>query len=119
MARLLLVLMAFASAAGFPPGPSVHVGVGLHIPDPDPAVPLEPCFDPLDATDCIQAALDRNSSGPVSVHIADHDGQPWVVRPLWIRRSNLVVSLAPDVVLLAKSGAFKGTGKTQCLQGHR
>jgi hypothetical protein len=68
-----------------------------------------PCFDATDATDCLQAALDSNITTGITVHLSADNG-PWVVRPLWIRRSNLIVSLAPGVVLLAKPGAFRGTG---------
>jgi hypothetical protein len=69
---------------------------------------MEPaCFDPVDATACLQQLLDQNSSA--AVHVPNHDNRPWIVRPLWIRRSNLVVTFAPGVVLLAKAGSFLGT----------
>ena len=67
--------------------------------------PLQPCFDPVDATDCIQQALNQTASS--HVHLANL-GKPWIVRPLFIRRSNLLVTFAPGVVVSAKAGEFKG-----------
>ena len=68
---------------------------------------MQPCFDPVDATFCMQLLLDQNSTA--AVHVPNHGNRPWIVRPLWIRRSNLVVTFAPGVVLLAKAGCFLGT----------
>jgi hypothetical protein len=67
--------------------------------------PLQPCFDPVDATDCIQHAL--NQAAIAHVHLANL-GKPWIVRPLFIRRSDLLVTFAPGAVVLAKAGEFKG-----------
>jgi hypothetical protein len=69
--------------------------------------PLEPCFDPVDATNCLQQLLDQNATA--AVHVPNHNDMPWIVRPLWIRRANLVVTFAPGVVILAKAGSFLGT----------
>ena len=66
---------------------------------------LQPCFDPVDATDCIQHALNQTASS--HVHLANL-GKPWIVRPLFIRRSNLLVTFGPGVVVSAKGGAFRG-----------
>ena len=84
-ARLIAALVPFAvTAAGSPP--------------------LEPAFDPHDATAAVQHALDSAPPGG-TVHLRDH-GAPWAVRPLWIRRDDLTVTFAAGVVLLAKRGEF-------------
>ena len=94
-------------------------GFLVHVPTPTPSfktddstrstatAPVEPtCFDPVDATTCLQQLLDQNAT---AVHVPNHGNRPWIVRPLWIRRSNLVVTFAPGVVILAKAGSFLGT----------
>ena len=67
---------------------------------------IVPCWDPRDATACLQAAL--NDAAADTVQIPAHAGSPWITTPLWIRRSNLIVSLEPGVVILAKAGSFHG-----------
>jgi len=62
-------------------------------------------FDPEDATDCLQKAID---SGAQMV-IVPYVGRPWVVRPIRLR-SNLYLFFEPGVVVLAKRGEFKGRG---------
>ena len=84
-ARLIAALVPFAVTAAGPP-------------------PLEPAFDPHDATAAVQHARDSAPPGG-TVHLRDH-GAPWAVRPLWIRRDDLTVTFAAGVVLLAKRGEF-------------
>ena len=84
-ARLIAALVPFAVTAAGPP-------------------PLEPAFDPHDATAAVQHALDSAPPGG-TVHLRDH-GAPWAVRPLWIRRDDLTVTFAAGAVLLAKRGEF-------------
>ena len=83
--RLIAALVPFAVTAAGPP-------------------PLEPAFDPHDATAAVQHALDSAPPGG-TVHLRNH-GAPWAVRPLWIRRDDLTVTFATGVVLLAKRGEF-------------
>ena len=66
--------------------------------------PVEPFFNPHDATASVQHAFDTTPRGG-TVHLRNH-GAPWVVRPLWIRRDDLTVTFGAGVVLLAKRGAF-------------
>lgn len=59
-------------------------------------------FDPDDATDCLQAAI--NSGVPTLV--VDNVGAPWIVRPLRAV-SNQRIVFEPGVVLLAKAGEYQ------------
>jgi hypothetical protein len=61
-------------------------------------------FDPEDATDSLQAAI---NSG-VSRLIIPNVGQEWVVRPLTLR-SNLELILEEGVVIAAKRGEYHGS----------
>lgn len=61
-------------------------------------------FDPEDATDSLQAAID---SGVPKLTV-DHVGAPWVVRPIKLA-SNQEITFAEGVEILAKEGEFKGT----------
>lgn len=61
-------------------------------------------FDPADATDSLQAAIDSR----VPKLIVDNPGRPWVVRPLRLV-SNQEIVFEEGVELLAKEGEFKGT----------
>lgn len=69
-------------------------------------------FNPTDATDAIQAALD---SGARRVTIP-YMGAPWIVRPLQLRGSQEVY-LEPGVVILAKQGEFLGGGDSLMTAG--
>ena len=60
-------------------------------------------FDPEDATDVLQAAID---SGVARLTV-DHVGQPWVVRPLRLA-SNQEILFEKGVEVVAKRGEFKG-----------
>jgi len=62
-------------------------------------------FDPEDATECLQKAID---SGAETV-IVPYVGRPWIVRPIRLR-SNLKLIFEPGVVVLAKRGEFRGRG---------
>ncbi len=62
-------------------------------------------FDPQDATQSLQAAID---SGAKKV-IVPYMGQPWIVRPIKLR-SQLVLEFQSGVLVLAKQGEFKGRG---------
>ena len=59
-------------------------------------------YDPEDATECFQKALDSNARQLVV------DSQPggWNVRPLRLNRPNLEIVFEPGVVVRAKKGAF-------------
>lgn len=62
-------------------------------------------FDREDATKALQAALDSGARKVVIPFM----GAPWVVTPLQLR-GNMEIVLEPGVVLLAKKGAYLGTG---------
>lgn len=62
-------------------------------------------FDPNDATECLQAAIDSG----VKTLIVDNVGKPWIVRPLKLA-SNQKIIFEPGVVVAAKRGEFKGRG---------
>ena len=62
-------------------------------------------FNPEDATDALQAAI---NSGAKKVTVP-YKGQPWIVRPLRLR-GHLELVLEPGVMLLAKKGEFRGGG---------
>lgn len=62
-------------------------------------------FDAVDATDALQTALDHPTADTV---IIDNVDQPWITRPLFIRRSNLVVIVEDGVEIVAKEGGFPG-----------
>jgi len=62
-------------------------------------------FDPEDATDTLQQAIDSG----VSRLLVPYMGAPWVIRPV-VLRSNLELELEPGVEILAKKDAFKGKG---------
>ncbi|NLN17649.1 MAG: right-handed parallel beta-helix repeat-containing protein [Firmicutes bacterium] len=61
-------------------------------------------FDPEDATEILQAAID--SGAPTLV--VPNMGQDWIVRPLRLR-SNQKIILEDGVVISAKKGEFRGT----------
>ena len=66
------------------------------------------CPDPeTDCTAALQAALTDTSLDHVVVPAT---GYPWSVRPLFIYRSDLRLTLRPGAELLARAGEFKGTG---------
>jgi hypothetical protein len=62
-------------------------------------------FNPIDATDALQAAID---SGAKKV-VVPYKGRPWIVRPLRLR-SHLELIFQPGVMLLAKKDEFRGGG---------
>jgi parallel beta helix pectate lyase-like protein len=62
-------------------------------------------FNPDDATDALQAAI---NSGAKKVTVP-YMGRPWLVRPIRLR-SGLELVLDPGVMLLAKKGEFRGGG---------
>jgi hypothetical protein len=66
-----------------------------------------PCWNPVDATDCLQAALDAGSGTAISIHIPNM-GRPWLIgkHGLWVTRDNVLITLAPGVVIEAAAGAF-------------
>jgi hypothetical protein len=59
-------------------------------------------FNSIDATTHVQKAFDSSADTVLIRNV----GEPWIVRPLFIRRNNLTLILEPGVVLLAKSGAY-------------
>ena len=73
-----------------------------------------PCWDPADATNCLQDALDSSSASSSGsqhhqhVHIPNM-GRPWLVRDhgLWVRSDNLLITLAPGVVIEAAAGDIR------------
>jgi hypothetical protein len=74
--------------------------------DDHPRFPVVPCYDPVDATDCLQAALDSGGGRATTVHVPNTG--PWLIskKGLWVTTDNLVVTLAPGVVIEAAEGAF-------------
>ena len=62
-------------------------------------------FDPEDATECLQAAINSNAS----VLVVPYMGVPWIIRPVKLR-SNLEIRFEPGVVVRAKKDEFKGKG---------
>ncbi|MFN3421862.1 MAG: right-handed parallel beta-helix repeat-containing protein, partial [Armatimonadota bacterium] len=63
-------------------------------------------FDPEDATEALQAAID---SGAQKV-IVDNTGKPWVISKTIHLRSNQEIVFEKGVVVEAKQGAFLGRG---------
>ena len=63
-------------------------------------------FDPLDATEALQQALD---SGASVVHIPNMGGQPWNTRPLSLR-SNQEIIIEKGTTIQATRGEFHGRG---------
>ena len=62
------------------------------------------CFDPVDSTSCLQAALNSKAE-----HVlVPNTGQPWISRPLFANSSDMVISLEPGVVIEARRGSFHG-----------
>lgn len=62
-------------------------------------------FNPDDATDAVQRAVDSKAKTVVIPFV----GQPWVLRPIKLR-GELELILEPGVILLAKKGEFRGGG---------
>ncbi len=62
-------------------------------------------YNSLDATDCLQGAID---SGAKKVIVDKQEG-PWIVRPISLR-SDLELVLEEGVEILAKQGEFKSLG---------
>ena len=62
-------------------------------------------FDPEDATEAIQSAIDAQTPRV----IVPYTGRPWIVRPIQLR-SDLEVYFEPGVIVEAKAGEFKGRG---------
>ena len=60
-------------------------------------------FDPVDATKCLQAAIDSG----VPKLVVDHVGKPWVVDPIRLA-SNQEIVFEEGVEVIAKKGSFKG-----------
>ncbi len=60
-------------------------------------------FDPEDATECLQAAIDSK----VKTLIIDNVGKSWIVRPIRLT-SNQKIIFEPGVEVLAKAGEFRG-----------
>ena len=64
------------------------------------------CTDPTDCTTDVQKAFDDATVDSVVIPAS---GTPWPVTPLFIRRSNLLVTLEKGATLEAKAGSFVGT----------
>ncbi|MCK5863332.1 MAG: right-handed parallel beta-helix repeat-containing protein [Candidatus Hydrogenedentes bacterium] len=62
-------------------------------------------FDPGDATDCLQNAIDSKAAKLIVPYM----GSPWIIRPVTLR-SNLEIYFEPGVKIHAKKEAFKGKG---------
>jgi len=62
-------------------------------------------FDPSDATQAIEQAVDSRASKVTIPYM----GRPWIVRPIQLR-SDLELYLEPGVILLAKKGEYRGSG---------
>lgn len=63
-------------------------------------------FDPEDSTQYLQAALSSNAS----LVVIDRKRSPWIVQPLVITADNTHVKIEDHVLVLAKEGAYKGSG---------
>ena len=59
-------------------------------------------FDAEDATAALQAAIDSKAK----TVIVPYMGEPWIVRPIFLR-SNLELVFEPGVLVLAKTGEFR------------
>ncbi len=64
-------------------------------------------FDPADATECLQKAID---SGARQI-LVDQTGNEWLVRPLKLRGDQELI-IGKDVTVRAKPGEYKGRGDT-------
>lgn len=62
-------------------------------------------FNPEDATESLQAAIDSNADSVVVPYMST----PWIVRPLKLR-SDLTILFKPGVIVEAKRGEYKGKG---------
>ncbi|WP_165367656.1 right-handed parallel beta-helix repeat-containing protein, partial [Phytoactinopolyspora endophytica] len=62
-------------------------------------------YDPDDATDALQAALDSSAHTVV----IDDVGSEWLTRPLFLNRDNICIVVEPGVTVRAKPGGFPGT----------
>ena len=60
------------------------------------------CYDPLDCTDDLQAALDDASASEVRVPAG---GAPWQTRPRFLRRSNVAITLERGVAVRGLAAA--------------
>lgn len=63
-------------------------------------------FDSLDSTSALQAALDAAADTVV----IDDVGADWITRPLFLRRSNVTLIIAPGVTVRAKPGGYPNLG---------
>ncbi len=61
-------------------------------------------FDPEDSTEAIQAAFDS----PADRVIIPKTEEPWIVRPLHVRRGDLEIIFEEGAHLMAKEGEFRG-----------
>ena len=66
------------------------------------------CENP--AADCTAALQSALSDCGLSHVVVRGGGVPWSVGPLFIHRSNIMLTLEPGAVLFAKKGEFKNTG---------
>lgn len=62
-------------------------------------------YDPVDATDALQKAIDSGAK----IVVVDKQTSPWLVRPILLR-SDLQLVLEEGVEIVAKEGAFQGIG---------
>ena len=92
MRRVLPLLLA----AGAAPSPEERRA------QPSPAHVTATCSNRTDCTAELQAALDSGARAVLVPYL----GRPWPITPISLR-SNQVVSLAPNVELGAKRGAFQ------------
>ena len=83
----------------------VYFGGQLHTRWAEPSVKASSFgFDPVDATRCLQRALD---SGARRVTV-DRQAGDWIVRPLFITNSNIEVTIEDGVTVRAMRGKFYG-----------
>lgn len=62
-------------------------------------------FDPVDATEILQKAINSKAKRIVVPYM----GSPWIIRPVKLR-ADLELVFEPGVLVLAKRGEFKGRG---------
>lgn len=63
-------------------------------------------FDPADATNALQAALDSTAD----VVVVDDVGADWFTRPLFLRRSNVTIVISEGVTVRALVGGYPKLG---------
>jgi hypothetical protein len=97
-------------------------GQGSRMKNDDHPFPVVPCYDPVDATDCVQAPLDSGGGRATTVHVPNTEG-PWLIsKGLWVHSPLLGVGVgvglledwlgAPWPADAPSIGAFQNAAKS-------